>query len=494
MRKYTENIDRQIDQERPLAFYKQLMADVGLDEDNGNEIHFTGPNDPLVDSPYFIAEGFSAILGAVGMANAIIWRMRGGEKQKITINRKDAFCHLYRTMFLKQNDYPIKIQMNVNVQRLHKVKDGFIETTACFRHLEDGLLELLDCVNTKQAVDKAYMKWEKASLEKQINRRGLCGTAVRTREEWRAHPQGKALLNVPLVTIEKIAEGEPIPFKVADRPLGGIKVLDLTHVLAGPLVGNVLAEQGADILHIAAPDREQMQNFVMDTGFGKRSAYLNLKDTGDAERLKGLVRDNCDVFVQSYRANALGSLGFSSRELAQLCPGIIYVDVSCYGHVGPWANYKGFENLAQACTGILAEHGTAESPGMIPAFLLNDTSTGFLGALGALVALIRRACEGGSYRVRVSLCRTAMWYQDLGLVSEKERERYRGHCSEELQRAIDPHIGDGFNDNVELLETDTPWGRLTHVAPVIKYSKTPGYWEHPSVPLGCHRPDWPVKM
>lgn len=354
------------------------------------------------------------------------------------------------------------------------------------------MLEPLNCINTKEAVDAAYLKWNAFELEEEINKHGLCGAVVSNRQEWRAHPQGKALLGLPLVTIEKIGESEPMPFATADRPLSGIRILDLAHLVAGPTMGNVLAEQGADVLHINPPNREQILTNIMDTGWGKLSAYLDLNEPADAAKLKDLIRDGCDVFVQSYRPGALKDRGFSPEDVAKLRPGIIGVDVSAFGHVGPWAGRKGWENIARACTGLTVEHGSPDEPMFAPGFL-TDYSTGFAAALGVLAALIRRAREGGSYRVSVSLSRVCMWYQDLGIVPTEERARFKRHLQEETGRCLNPKVGDGFNDHVELLETDTPFGRLTHMAPLAKYSETPGRWERPTVPLGYHRVEWPAR-
>ncbi|MGB8451941.1 MAG: CoA transferase [Anaerocolumna sp.] len=480
------------DDEQQIRIYKQLLSDVGLEEDFLSEVIFTGPSSPFVDSPYYLGEGFAALAGAVGMANTIIWRMRGGNSQKITIDRQISMYHLYRMQFLRQNGYRVLLSAPFkHTGMTHRCKDGhFIETLTTFRHLEDGMLRLLDCANTKEAVDSAFSKWNSYELEEEINKRGLCGAVVRTKQEWREHPQGKALLKLPVITIEKIADGEPIPFKAADRPLSGVRILDLAHIVAGPTMGNVLAEQGADVLHINPPNREQLLTNIMDTGWGKLSAYLDLNDLEDIARLNDLIKDKCDVFIQSYRPDSLNQRGFTAEKMSQLRPGIICVDVSAYGQVGPWAGRKAWENIAQACTGIMVDQNSFNSPQLAPGFV-TDYTTGYFAALGVLAALIRRAREGGSYRVHVSLARSAMWYQELGYVSEAEREPFRRPLKENMQRCLDPRIGDGFNDNVELMETDTPFGRLTHMAPLIKYSETSGYWERPTVPLGYHRAEWP---
>lgn len=472
--------------------YRQLLSDVGLEEDQESELLFTGPAEPFVDSPYYLGTGFAALAGAVGMANAIIWRMRGGKGQKIIVDRQKAMYHLYRLQFLRQHGYRVLLSAPFKHTGLtHRCKDGrFIETLTTFRHLEDGMLELLDCLNKKEAVEAAFIKWNSYELEEEINKRGLCGAIIRTKDEWREHPQGKALLGLPVITIEKISDSKPIPFKSADRPLRGIRILDLAYIIAGTTMGNVLAEQGADVLHINRPNGEQILANIMDTGWGKLSAYLNLDDSADVSRLFDLIKDNCDVFIQSYRPEALNNRGFTPEKMAEIRPGIIRVDLSAYGHTGPWAGRKAWENIAQACTGMFVDQGSFDAPRGVPCFL-TDYSTGYFAALGVLAALIRRAGEGGSYHVRVSLAQGCMWYQDLGYVSEEERDKIRTTVEKEYVRVLNPRVGDGFNDHAELMETETPFGRLTHMAPITKYSETPAYWERPTVPLGYHRAEWP---
>jgi len=253
-----------------------------------------------------------------------------------------------------------------------------------------------------------------------------------------------------------------------------VRVLDLTRVIAGPVCGRTLAEHGADVLAISAPHVPHMEGHVMDNGRGKLSARLDLRGREDVGTLRGLIRD-ADVFVQSYRAGALGARGFSPPELAQLRPGIVYATLNAYGHAGPWHERRGFDSLVQCVSGIAHEGGVTagiDGPKHLPAQAL-DHATGYLLAFGIAVALARRAREGGSWLVRVSLARTGRWFDALG-------------------RAEGPGVADPSVEDVkDLLEgTDTPFGRLSHVAPAAKLSETPGRWERPAVPLGTHAAVW----
>jgi len=296
---------------------------------------------------------------------------------------------------------------------------------------------------------------------------------ARTAEEWSAHPQGQALAGVPRVEIRKIGDSEPEPLPSGASPLSGVRVLDLTRVLAGPTHARTLAQYGADVLHITSPRLPTSDVWVMDTNHGKLSAYLDLEQPGDVQRLQALIAE-ADVFAQGFRAGSLERRGLGPSQLAALRPGLIYVSINCYGHVGPWVGRPGWEQLAQTVTGLATAQGTPDHPQRMPVAAC-DYTTGYLAALGTLVALGRRAREGGSYEVRASLCQTGMWFGRLGA-------------------ACDPAQASGPGDADELTtETDTAWGRLRHLPPVVELSETPPRWARPPVPLGTHPPAWPSR-
>ena len=221
------------------------------------------------------------------------------------------------------------------------------------------------------------------------------------------HPQGQAISDVPVIEIIKIDDGEPQPLPAAARPLDGVRVLDLTRVLAGPVSGRTMAAHGADVLHVRSPKLPSMEVFVAETNQGKFSTVLDLTRDEAAARLQDLARD-ADIFVQGYRGGAMDARGFGPDDLAQLRPGIIYVSLNCYGHSGPWAQRPGWEQLAQSVSGLAEEGGRPGDPRLVPAAPC-DYTTGYLAACGAMMALTRRMREGGSYHVRLLLSRTAMW-------------------------------------------------------------------------------------
>ena len=230
-------------------------------------------------------------------------------------------------------------------------------------------------------------------------------------------------------------------------------MLDLTRVIAGPVCGRTLASYGAEVMLIASPHLANAPALVMDTGFGKLSASLDLTRAADAERLQALIRES-DVFCQSYRPGALARLGFAPEDVARLRPGIVCVTLSAYGHSGPWRGRRGFETLIQSVSGMAHEHGR-ERPQHLPAQVV-DHGSGYLAAFGALVALGRRERDGGSYLVRVSLAQTGRWVDALGRVDG------RGVADQTLHDVDDL-----------LADVDSPFGRLRHVIPPVRFSETP---------------------
>lgn len=264
---------------------------------------------------------------------------------------------------------------------------------------------------------------------------GGAAAAMRTRDDWLTNGPGAVIREEPVVAMEKLDDTPPQALSPADIPLSGVRVLDLTHVIAGPVCGRVLAAHGADVLHVTPPYWPVLLDLVRDTDFGKRQCSVDLGD-----ELRSLVSD-ADVLVQSFRPGSLARKGFSATDLAALRPGIIVVSLSAYGHTGQWRERRGFDSLVQMSTGIAA-HGGLDKPRALPAQAL-DHGTGWLAAYGVMTALRRRAIEGGSWHVKLSLARTAEWLHDLG------------------------KLPDGEVSEVDVTpwraETDSDFGRLTHL-------------------------------
>jgi crotonobetainyl-CoA:carnitine CoA-transferase CaiB-like acyl-CoA transferase len=457
---------------------------VGLAKPVPGQVRIDG-NEPVFPCRFPLASLSAAALAACGLAVSELWELRTGRRQQVGVGLRHAGASLLSFAFLRAPDIGIRgVSPTIG---LYRARDGrWIHLHGGFPHLAAGTLRILGCGEDRQAIAKAVQGWDAEALEEALAQARLCGAVVRSAEEWFAHPQGRALAALPVVEVVRIGEGQATPRFVAARPLSGIRVLDLTRVLAGPTCSRTLAEHGADVLRVTCPRLPDVEPFVVDTGHGKLSTVLDLDTAEDMERLKHLASES-DVFVDGYRSGALERRGFGPQILCALGRGIVYVSVNCYGHRGPWRERAGWEQLAQSVTGLAYDHGGTEAPALVPAAAC-DYTTGYLAALGALVGLARRAREGGSWHVRASLCQTAMWIHRRG---SDELTAPRQASTHEAMITSRPSSFSAEEIAAFSTESVTAHGRIRHLAPALRLSETPPRWERPSAPLGTHPPVWP---
>lgn len=446
---------------------------------------FSG-TDPYLPTPFRVATAAAAALGLAGGAADGIWRLRSaGGAQELALDLSAVAASLISFALIRLNGNPVPRPAESNpTVGFYRTGDGrWIHLHGGFPHLARGTLKLLAAADDAQSIAEAVGKWNAFALEEALAHLGLCGAVARSEAEWRSSPQGKALAETPPVLLTRIGEAPRLELGRGEAPLSGIRVLDLTRVLAGPTAGRTLASHGADVLHVRAERLPSIDVFDLDTGHGKRSVFLDLVKPADAERLRKLARA-AHVFVDSYRPGALTKLGFTSAALSHLSPGIVHVVISCYGHKGPWAARPGWEQLAQTASGIASEQGAAMAarerksreapPRLIPAAAC-DYITGYLAAAGAAAALLRRMREGGSWRVEVSLAATAMWLQSLGRTPAAE-----------MPENWNPSAGlDGL-----MQACDTARGRLDFLGPVMRMSQTQPAWRRPPPEPGADEARW----
>ncbi|HZN27300.1 MAG TPA: CoA transferase [Burkholderiales bacterium] len=455
----------------------------GWPEERTRAIEITGGSDPVLPTSFRITETSTAALGVVGLAVSDLWELRTGRQQQIGIDTRQATASLRSGTYLKVDGQAVPFGSGP-VAGVYPAKNGrWSYIHANFPNHRDAALKVLGVPAEPDAVRKAVAQWDALELEEAIIAAKGAGGMVRTMEEWAQHPQAKAVAALPLMEIIKIGESAPEDLPAGDRPLSGIHVLDLTRVIAGPTCARTLAEQGADVLKISAAHLPSLGRQEYDTGHGKLSAHLDLREEKDKETLRGLIRE-ADVFSQGYRPGTLGGRGFSPEALAGMRPGIVVVSLSAFSHVGPWAPRRGFDTVIQTVSGITHRQGelfpgARPGPQFYPVSAI-DFLTGYLMATGAMVALARRAREGGSWLVRISLAQVGRWLVERGQVPEAQlRDVAKEFTPAELDRWS--------------MVTSTPVGRLQHLAPVLRLSETPPRWARPMVPLGYHQPVWPPK-
>jgi len=479
------------------AVFEKLMNIAGWSVELGEQVRIVG-QDPALPTRFRVGEMAAGIHAACGVAVSDLWELRTGRRQQVAVNLRAAAATFESYSYLRlEGTLP---QRQIGITGFYPTSDGrWVLLHGSFPEspTRQRALKLLGCDDNAESAAASIINWEAQAFEDAIAEAGCCGAMVRSTEEWAAHPQGRALKQLPVVEVIKIGDSPPEPFGTGDRPLSSIRVLDLTRVLAGPTCARTLAEHGADVLRIGASQLPSSPLFAIDTGHGKRSAFLNLRQDGDAETLRAIIR-KADVFSQSYRLGALAKLGFPPEALAEIRPGIVYVSMNCYGHEGPWRERRGWEQIAQTVTGVAKDEGSPGNPRLLPA-AATDYSTGYMAAFGALVALGRRAREGGSYLVRASLSQSGMLLNSLGRVPEEDVAAVKQELQSEERRKFAEQMNAPFGripslspDEIEKLtiETDTPYGRMSYLAPVVQLSETPAQWALPAVPLGSNEPVW----
>ncbi len=288
------------------------------------------------------------------------------------------------------------------------VADGWVRTHANYPHHERSLRALLgvgDGAETAVVAD-ALRAWSAGELEERAAGSGAVVGAVRSPQEWRQHPQGRVIAASPLVERRRLDDAAPRPWRAGDGPLAGVRVLDLTRVIAGPIAARDLALAGAEVLRVDAPQLAETSWIHLDTGQGKRSTLLDLGERGDREAFDALL-GGADVVLTGYRPGSLSRYGLDPETLAERHPGLVTASVSAWGWAGDWAHHRGFDSIVQAVSGIAAfESPDAATPGALPVQALDHSTGHFLAAAIALVLAEQRR-EGGSIDVRMSLARTA---------------------------------------------------------------------------------------
>ncbi len=462
---------------------RTILPIAGWSADRARTVDITGSGDPILPTPFRIGETAAAALGAVGLAASDLWELRTGRRQEVAVDTRRATASLRSTHYMKLDGAAVSTDRNA-VMGTYPAKHGRWSYLHCnFPNHRAAALGVLGVPEDREAVRQAVAKWDALELEEAIIAAKGAGGMVRTMDEWAKHPQAAAIASLPLMEIVKIGDSPAEMLPDGDRPLSGIRVLDLTRVLAGPTCARTLAEHGADVLKITGAHLPNLGHQEFDTGHGKLSANLDLREAKAVETLRGLVRE-ADVFSQGYRPGTLGGRGFSPEALAALRPGIVFVSLCAFGHVGPWASRRGFDTVVQTVSGITHRQGelfpgAAPGPQFYPVSAI-DYLTGYLMAFGAIVALARRTREGGSWLVRISLAQTGRWLVDRGQVPEP--------LLKDVPKEFTPEELDRWS-----MTSDTPAGRLRHLAPVIQLSETPPRWARPAVPLGYHEPVWPAR-
>lgn len=430
--------------------------------------------DPVLPSSFAVGTAAQATIAAAALAACELGHQRGVPRQQVAVDMAHAALEC-TGWFSLDGRVP---ELWDAFSGLYRCADGHVRIHANFRHHREGALQLLGldaATATRAEAEQALKAWRAIDFETAAAERGLVATALRRFADWDATPQGRAIAAQPLFTLERIGDAAPRslpPLHEDQRPLAGLRVLDLTRILAGPVGGRALAAHGADVLLVNSPTLPNIEA-IAETSRGKLSAHVDLRSDQGRATLRSLAA-GAHVFSQGYRPGGLAALGFGPAELAALRPGIVYVSLSAYGTQGPWAARRGFDSLVQTAMGFNDAEGEAAGDGQprpLPMQIL-DEATGYLMAFGAAAALRRQQREGGSWHVQVSLAQTGQWLRGLG--------------------RVEGGLAIARPDLEPLLETSASgFGVLRSVRHSARLARTPAAWPRSSMPPGSHAAAWP---
>jgi crotonobetainyl-CoA:carnitine CoA-transferase CaiB-like acyl-CoA transferase len=467
-----------------------ILRDVGLTiEDSGGKVTFAGA-EPVRKTVMKAGAAPAIILAANAVAEAAIWKERKGEGQDIHVDLRKAW--------IEQSPWQMDAYQYTTVNGAHKMfemgvyvvtnpmvptRDGrWMIMCPLYPSQERKILQLLHCGNDASQLSQATIKRDALEMEQAGADMQVPFQMVRTMEEFDASEQGQLHLEMPLISIEKIGESDPIPLPQGERVLSGLRVLSMVHAVAGPCCPRTLAGQGADCLNLNMPDWFEYGNFFYQADIGIRQAFLDARKPENRKQVYALVKD-ADVFVDNLRPGVADGQGYSAQALAERKPGIIVVSVKLNAHQGPWSLWPGFDINAGGIGGLATAEGTPDQP--LPpqqVQVICDIMTGYLGAIGVKAALLRRAKEGGSYSVRVSLSQCCRYIMSLGL-NDKEVFEDLENLGKEHQ-IMKPNLITGM----------TAYGELTKPGSQVEMSKTPQSWDDPLiyVPGSC-KAEWITK-
>jgi crotonobetainyl-CoA:carnitine CoA-transferase CaiB-like acyl-CoA transferase len=428
--------------------------------------------DPVFATPWPVGEVAAVALAQAGTAAARLARRGGGDPGSVRTEVGDAAAATIG-FALQRVDGEGMLRTNAEnpwVDRYRCADRRWIHLHGGFPSLADRLASLLDLPADSDAptIAAAVRRWESGPLEDAVAARRGCSAIIRTEREWLDHPQGALVDTWPTVLCTDAgvtAAGRWSPSPV--RPLDGLRVLDLTRVLAGPTCGRTLAAFGAAVLHVRGPNVPVVPAFVVDTGHGKRQAHC---DFTDAEQLATLreVALAADVVVQGYRPGVVARFGLDEASLRADGFGGVFGSVSAFGHDGPWSDRAGWEQLAQSTSGLCLDPLGDDEPTMLPC-AATDYTTGFALAAGVMQALDASLADGAARRVDASLCQTAAWILRVGRFDEN------GTPS-------------GFTP--KMLRSETGFGTVDHLGPCVTVDGLDVGWARPTTPLGEGALSW----
>lgn len=445
---------------------KEIDEALGIQAD----LHVVG--DERLSSCFSVTDLATSSIGAVGSAiSALVAEIDGSQhRPEVIVDRRLASLWFRRS--ISPRDWEIPPPWDA-VAGDYEGKDGWIKLHTNLDHHRAAALAVLGCEVNKSAVAAAVRHWDVIQLETEIVGNGGVAAAMRSEAEWALHEQGRSVACEPLIHWRNTGTHRAKPWCFTqDRPLNGLKVLDLTRVIAGPVATRTLAGFGATVIRVD-PVGWSEPSIVPDVVLGKRCCFLDLKDESDRRRFEDLLVQ-ADVLVHGYRPGALANLGYDEKSRLEISPALIDVSLDAYGWTGPWAQRRGFDSLVQMSCGIAAAGMIwkgSDKPAPLPAQAL-DHATGYLMA-AAVVRAVTSAMNLGIVRgAKLSLARTAELLKGMPRDSNEHQ-------------SISPNASD-YSERIE----QTPWGVAQRLNAPLRVESAPMAWQLPACQLGSDEPIW----
>jgi hypothetical protein len=442
----THSIDRT--QHKAASIVRELWIGMELPEGSLTALNLPGDDmeAPMLPSSFKLGRLAQSNIAASALAAAQIHALRNDTTvPSVEVPLQHAVVEFKSERLYLLNGKPAPNPWGP-IGGLHKTSDGFVRIHDSFPNHRDGSLKLLGLPLTasRTEVSQHTAKWAAIDLEtvSTVDNR-LATYALRSYDQWDRLPQAMAISDFPIGLTPIAAGPKGLPAHLSsgnDKCLRGLRVVEMSRVIAAPLAGKTLAAHGADVLWVTSPNLPDLPTMDRDLGRGKRTIQLDIDEPSDLAQLKSLIA-TADVFIQGFRPEALASRGLSAEAVAKIRPGIVYANMSAFGPNGPWSGRRGFDSLVQTCSGMNvseAEHYGAGEPARPTPCQALDHAGGYLLATGIMGALCRRASEGGTWRVDVSLAGCMKYLRSLGQYPGQTGFSSRDYeCAEDVQEFLE---------------------------------------------------------
>lgn len=456
------------DESRTRQFLTTISRDLGIASEALANVHFRGSGD--LPSVFAVSDLATAAVAAAGAAVAQLVATRFGALPRVTVSRRLSSLWFGRS--IRPHGWKLPAAWDP-IAGDYPTADGWIRLHTNAPHHRDAALSVLGVSADKSEVARAVVNWSADALETAVVQNSGCAAAMRSMAAWATHAQGESVSREPLVATQVTGDCRDSTLSsTPERPLRGIRVLDLTRVLAGPVATRFLAGFGADVLRIDPPVWDE-PGVVPDVTLGKRCARLDLRNSSERAVFLDLLR-RADVLVHGYRSDALDNLGLDAQALRAIRPGLVDVSLNAYGWGGPWRNRRGFDSLVQMSSGI-ADAGMRilgkDRPTPLPVQALDHT-TGYLMAAAVVCGLSQPVGTAHGFGALTSLARTAQL-----LVSGPA-----GGASGDLGPATE----EDWSESIEA----TDFGPARRLRSPVTIGDASMQWDRPAVKLGSSAPAW----